>query len=65
MPGVGADEPRLGLPLSVPPEEAYRELQLPPVSTRQALNARDHFSSVQGYDVAIRVMFSRIAGTRM
>ena len=49
----------------MPPEEAYRELPLPPVSTRQALNARDPLSSVHRYDVAIRVILSRITGTRM
>ena len=62
---AGGDEPKLGIPRNVPPEEAYRELPLPPVSTRQALNARDPVSSVHRYDVAIRVILSRIAGTRM
>ena len=62
---AGANEPSVGVPNGVLPEEAFRELELPPIGTRQALNARDPLSSIHRYDVAIRVLLSRIAGTRM
>ena len=58
-------EPKLVLPPDVEPEEAYKYLPLPPLPKRQALNARDPLSSVQHYDVAIRVILSCILGIRM
>ena len=46
-------------------EEVEKALELPPMSTRQCLNARDPISAVQRFDIATHVLLGRILGTRM
>lgn len=45
--------------------DASTEINFPPLSVRQGLNARDPLASVFHYDVCIRIILARLCGLRM
>ena len=57
--------PSLVLDPDVHEESVEIALGLPPLQERQKLNAQEPLILVMRYDVGIRVLLSRLAGTRM
>lgn len=62
---AGCDLPPLYFPPGTDVEEGYESIPMHPLPARQALNARDPFSTAQHYDVSIRIIMARLVGMRM